>query len=100
MQNLNIKIGGREFQIGCEPEEHSNLCAAADLLNSEIASMQDGPGNMNVSLETSAVMSALNFAAELIRLRSDAQSQQNSPNERDGQRITELIEKIDSALMD
>ncbi len=92
--HLKVKIGGRNFQIGCEPEEHATLRAAANMLNSEISSMQDNSAGQSVSLETAAVVSALNFAADLLRKQSPGPIQDFSPQ------IAQMIDKIDSALTD
>ncbi len=100
ISTLKIQIGGREFQVGCAPDEHDILQQAADMLNAEIASMQDDADKMSVSLETSAVMSALNFAAELLRRQSDAQFENMTRNEIDNRRIAQLVNKIESALAD
>ena len=97
MQTLNIQIGGRSFQIGCEPEEQDNLQAAAELLNSEIASLQNDSDSLRVSLESSAILAALSFAAELLGQQSDIPDERAEQNE---PRITRLIDKIDSILVE
>ncbi len=89
---MTVQIGGRDFHIGCDPEEQDNLRAAAEMLNSEIASLQDDTGSSRISLESCAVLAALNFAAELQRGNSSVSGEDFSP------KITHLVDKIDSVL--
>lgn len=90
-----VHIGGRDFYVSCEPDESEELHAAVDLLNSEITSLQGDPDAPSVSLETSAVIVALNLAGDLHRLNTE------NPIESDDEissRIVRLIDKIDFVL--
>lgn len=78
----------------CEPDEEESLRAAAELVNSEIASVQGDSAKSNVSLETAAIVSALNFAAELQRQNS------NSSDGITSQNLAQLVDKINSVLPD
>ncbi len=99
VQTLTVVVGGRNFRIGCEPEEQDNLQKAAAMLNSEITSLQNETSTLRVSLESSAVLAALNFAAELLR-RQPERSNQHSGDPQLEPKIATLIEKIDSVLTD
>lgn len=99
LQTLTVVVGGRNFRIGCQSEEQENLRAAAAMLDSEISSLQDESSTLRVSLESSAVLAALNFAAELVR-RQPEQSNQHSFDQQVESRIAKLIDKIDSVLAD
>lgn len=92
---LTVNIDGRGFSLVCEPDEHDELRAAAELLNSEISSLKAGQNTPSVPLETNAVVVALNFAAELLRREA------GSPIETDDEfnhRIAQLADKIESFL--
>lgn len=78
----------------CEPNEEESLRAAAELVNSEITSVRGGSAKSNVSLETAAIVSALNFAAELLRRNS------NGSDENSNQNLAHLVDKINSVLPD
>lgn len=93
--SLTVNIGGRDFHIGCGPEERDDLYAAAELLNSEISSLQTDPNSPPVSLETGAVVVALNLAGDLLRRKN--QSPIESDDEFSSQ-ISRLVDKIESVL--
>ena len=93
--SLKVNIGGRDFNIGCGPDERDDLYAAAELLNSEISSLQTDPNSPPVSLETSAVVVALNLAGDLLRQKNQ------TPIEADDEissQISQLVDKIESVL--
>ena len=73
MENLKIRIDGRDFTVSCDEGQRENLLDAAELLNSEITNIQNLSRSKMITLEASAVMAALNFAGELL-LRNVDQS--------------------------
>ena len=87
--SMTINIGGRNIVVGCSVEDRENLERAAQLLNSEIEMLQKMAGTESIALETSAVMAALNFAAELL---------EKNEHLIDSKTITRLIGRIDSVL--
>lgn len=94
LQNISVQIGGQDIPLVCEPDEEESLRAAAKMVNSEITSVRGGSDKSNVSLETAAIVSALNFAAELHRQNS------NSSDGNSDQNLAQLVDKINSVLPD
>ena len=86
---VNVKILDREFTVGVEPGERDSLVAAANLLD---ARMREVRGNNRMAaLDRVAVLTALNFAHELLQLKRTA-------DERDqvlGRTLGELNRKLD-----
>lgn len=89
-QTLKIKIGGRDVTIGCAPEQQQNLLNAASVLNAEISNIQNTASTTSVSLESAAIIAALNFAAQIIENNSRAHQFD----------FDSLIDKIDATLAD
>ncbi len=87
--SMTINISGRSIVVGCSVEDRENLERAAQLLNSEIEMLQEMAGTETIALETSAVMAALNFAAELL---------EKNEQEITSKKITELTNRIDSVM--
>lgn len=94
LPNISVQIGGQNIQLVCEPGEEESLRAAADLVNTEITSVQGDSTKSNIPLETAAIVSALNFAAELLRQNSD------SSDDNSNQNLAQLVDKINSVLPD
>ena len=92
--HISVQISGQNIQLVCEPDEEESLRAAAELVNSEITSVRGGSANPSVSLETAAIVSALNFAAELLRRNSDGSDEYSNQN------LAQLVDKINSVLPD
>lgn len=93
--SLKVTIGGRDFHLGCGPDERDELYAAAELLNSEISSLQADPNSPPVSLETGAVVVALNLAGDLLRRKTETPT---VPYNEFSSRIVRLVSKIDFVL--
>lgn len=92
--NISVQIGGQNIQLVCEPDEEESLRAAAELVNSEITSIRGGSAKSSVPLETAAIVSALNFAAELLRRNSDSSDDDSNQN------LAQLVDKINAVLPD
>lgn len=91
--SLEVTVADRDFKVNCHQDEAESLKSAAELLNAEIDSMK------GVSLETSAVIAALNFAAELLRARSSATEQLATIDDQVPD-IQHLMNRIEAALQD
>ncbi len=89
-QTLKIKIGGRDVTLGCAPDQQQILLNAASVLNAEISNIQNSAATASVTLESAAIIAALNFAAQIIENNSSA----------DQFEFDELIDKIDATLAD
>ena len=61
MEALDIKLLGREYRVGCKPEEREGLLAAVAYLDEK---MRDLATKTNSAGERLAVMTALNIAHE------------------------------------
>ena len=93
-RSLKLKIGGRDFHIACEDHERQNLLDAAQLLNTELTKNNVGGAGL-VTLETGAVMVALNLAGELLKSdRSESRLEQQ-----DSQLIGKLVDDLTEALI-
>ncbi len=89
-QTLKIKVGGRDVSLGCAPDQQQSLLNAASVLNAEISNIQNSASNASVTLESAAIIAALNFAAQIIENNNRAQEFD----------FDKLIDKIDATLND
>lgn len=87
---VSIMIMGKEYQIGCPPEEEQGLIQAAQHLDKQMRKIRDS-GKV-IGLERIAIMTALNLSHELVL--SQNHSQQNNPDEQ----LSRVNQKLDSAL--
>ena len=88
-QPVSIHLLDREYTVGCEPEEHDSLLAAAKLLDSKMREIRGG--NRMAALDRVAVLAALNFAHELQQLRQ----QDESSNQVLARSLGDLQRKLD-----
>ncbi len=93
-ETVKVHIGGRDFNLLCPPEEQKILLAAAESLQAEITALQGNSSTPKVSLETAAVLTALNLTDELMRRGADPADSESSID------VQHLIDKIESALED
>lgn len=68
---VSIRLLDREYTVGCEPDEHDSLMAAAKLLDSRMREIRGS--NRLAALDRVAVLAALNFAHELHQLRHEGE---------------------------
>ncbi len=94
MENLKIRIDGRDFTVSCDEGQRENLLDAAELLNSEITNIQNMSRSKMITLEASAIMAALNFAGELLLRNGD----QSHENQEISDSISKMIRDIDTVL--
>jgi cell division protein ZapA len=70
---LDITILGREFKVACKENEREELSEAVALLDRRMREIRDA-GKVT-GTDRIAVMTALNFAHELLRARRSAESE-------------------------
>jgi cell division protein ZapA len=89
---VSVIILDKKYQFACEPEQRADLVEAARLLDERMSEIKD-TGRL-LSLERIALQAALNFSAELMKLRATEDYRQKNL---DG-RIRKLADQIDDAL--
>ncbi len=95
MKSVNLTIGGQRFQFNCAPENEKNLKNAAGFLNSAISDIQNTSDKRSVSLETAAIMVALNFAGEIL----DERAERDKSMQDNKQRFSKMIKEIETVLV-
>ena len=87
---VSVKILDREFTVGCEPGEHDQLMAAAQLLDTR---MREARGsNRTTPIDRVAMLVALNMAHELLQARQSDHSNDSGI----GQTLLEMNHKLDT----
>jgi len=89
---VSVRILDREYQVGCPVDERSDLLDSAEYLDSKMREVRD-TGKV-VGLDRIAVISALNLANELIKLRRNGSSVDADL----GAKLQRLRERVESAL--
>ena len=89
---ISVMILDREYQFGCSAEERAALREAAELLDGRMRDIK-AQGNL-MALERIAVMTALNMADEIIKLRQLGVDRATQVDER----IRLLADELDNAL--
>ena len=87
---VTVRILDREYQVVCKPEERKGLMEAALYLDAQMREVRDS-GKLS-SVEKIAVMCALNFSDELLKLRQQIADR----SEQIDQRIVGLARRLDS----
>ena len=67
ISRVSVRLLDREYQVACPAEERSALLDSAEFLDAKMREVRDS-GKV-VGLDRIAVISALNLANELIKLR-------------------------------
>lgn len=88
---VTVRILDREYQVVCSPEERKGLMEAALYLDRQMREVRES-GKLS-SVEKIAVMCALNFSDELLKLRQ----QSSDHSEQVDQRILELAQRLDGS---
>ena len=92
ISRVTVRLLDRQYEVACPVEERSDLLDSAELLDSKMREVRD-TGKV-VGLDRIAVISALNIANELIKLK-----QHGSTLEGDvGARLRVLRERVEAAL--
>jgi cell division protein ZapA len=91
---ISINILGKEYRIGCAPDEEDALIKAARLLDSRMREIRNS-GKV-VGTDRIAVIAALNLAHEVLSKDHSADAAANTANKR----VRALRERIEIALND
>ena len=89
---VSVRLLDREYQVACPSDERSDLLDSAEYLDTKMREVRDG-GTV-VGLDRIAVISALNLANELIKLRRNGSVVDSDL----GSKIRTLRERVESAL--
>ena len=89
---VSVRLLDREYQVVCPAEERSDLLDSAEYLDAKMREVRD-TGKV-VGLDRIAVISALNLANELIKLRRNG----SSVDAELGTKLQKLRERVESAL--
>lgn len=88
---VTVRILDREYQVVCAPGERKGLMEAALYLDAQMREVRES-GKLS-SVEKIAVMCALNFSDELLKLRQHSADR----SEQLDQRILDLAASMDGA---
>jgi cell division protein ZapA len=89
---VSVRLLDREYQVACPAEERSALLDSAEYLDAKMREVRDS-GKV-VGVDRIAVISALNLANELIKLRRNG----SSVDAELGAKLQRLRERVESAL--
>ena len=89
---VSVRLLDREYQVACPAEERADLLDSAEYLDAKMREVRDA-GKV-VGLDRIAVISALNLANELIKLRRNGSVVDSDL----GSKIRTLRERVESAL--
>ena len=89
---ISLRLLDREYQVACPAEERSDLLDSAEYLDAKMKEVRDS-GKV-VGLDRIAVISALNIANELIKLRRNGSSVEGDV----GAKLKSLRERVEAAL--
>ena len=89
---VSVRVLDREYQVACPAEERSDLLDSAEYLDAKMREVRD-TGKV-VGLDRIAVISALNIANELIKMRHSGGSFDGDL----GARLRGMRERVETAL--
>ena len=92
VSRISVRLLDREYQVACPAEERADLLDSAEYLDTKMREVRDA-GKV-VGLDRIAVISALNLANELIKLRRHGSTLDGDV----GARIRTLRERVEAAL--
>ncbi|NJD32543.1 MAG: cell division protein ZapA [Gammaproteobacteria bacterium] len=92
ISRVSVRLLDREYQVACPVEERGDLLDSAEYLDAKMREVRDS-GKV-VGLDRIAVISALNLANELIRLRRQGTALDGDV----GARLRTLRERVEAAL--
>ena len=92
VSRISVRLLDREYQVACPTEERDDLIDSAEYLDAKMREVRDA-GKV-VGLDRIAVISALNLANELIKLRRHGSTLDGDV----GARIRTLRERVEAAL--
>jgi cell division protein ZapA len=89
---VSVRLLDREYQVACSAEERSDLLDSAEYLDAKMREVRD-TGKV-VGVDRIAVISALNIANELIKMRRSGSSVDADL----GAKLQRLRERVEAAL--
>ena len=89
---VSVRLLDREYQVACPADERSDLLDSAEYLDAKMREVRD-TGKV-VGLDRIAVISALNIANELIKMRHGGGSLDGDL----GARLRGMRERVETAL--
>ena len=89
---VSVIILDKKYQFACEPDQRNDLVEAARQLDETMNDIKD-TGRL-MSLERIALQAALNFSAQLMKLKASEEYRQ----EKLDSKIRSLADQIDDAL--
>jgi cell division protein ZapA len=89
---VSVRLLDREYQVACPADQRSDLLDSAEYLDGKMREVRDS-GKV-VGLDRIAVISALNIANELIKLRRNGSAVDSDV----GTKLRALRERVESAL--
>lgn len=89
---VSVRLLDREYQVACAAEERSDLLDSAEYLDAKMREVRD-TGKV-VGVDRIAVISALNIANELIKMRRNGSSVDADL----GAKLQRLRERVEAAL--
>ena len=92
MTRVSVRLLDREYQVACTAEERGELLDSAEYLDARMREVRES-GKV-VGIDRIAVISALNIAHELIRLRRNGTEVDSDI----GAKLRTLRERVESAL--
>jgi cell division protein ZapA len=92
VSRISVRLLDREYQVACPTEERADLLDSAEYLDAKMREVRDA-GKV-VGLDRIAVISALNLANELIKLRRHGSTLDGDV----GARLRTLRERVEAAL--
>ncbi len=88
---MKLKIMGREIQVACKPGEKDAVLKAAEYVDNEMQSIKAKA--VSQSAEKVAIITAMNMANELLRLREQSLGLDTA-----NEKINEMHEALSAAL--
>ena len=92
LARISVRLLDREYQVACPVEQRTELLDSAEFLDARMREVRDS--GTAVGLDRIAVISALNLANELIRIRREGTSLDLEL----GSRLKDLRERVELAL--
>jgi len=92
LTRVSVRLLDREYQVACPADERSDLLDSAEYLDAKMREVRDS-GKV-VGLDRIAVISALNLANELIRMRRTGSVVDSDL----GAKLRTLRERVETAL--
>jgi cell division protein ZapA len=92
VSRVSVRLLDREYQVACPAEERGDLLDSAEYLDAKMREVRDS-GKV-VGLDRIAVISALNLANELIKLKRQGTALDGDV----GARLKMLRERVEAAL--